>query len=135
MLISFVFFFLMIRRPPRSTRTDTLFPYTTLFRSRFRSDRSASAASGLAHRAHHLSSATNARRSSRFSAVKRSNAPAHLPSNPDHTVFRDRSPSKACDTHRTAVTGLLDPPFLPACRSEAHRVGKEGVSPRRYQWA
>src|SRR3546814_9790812 len=30
----FVFFFLRIRRPPRSTRTDTLFPYTTLFRSR-----------------------------------------------------------------------------------------------------
>src|SRR3546814_9927553 len=29
----FVFFFLMIRRPPRSTRTDTLFPYTTRFRS------------------------------------------------------------------------------------------------------
>src|SRR3546814_3335462 len=28
-----VFFFLMLRRPPRSTRTDTLFPYTTLFRS------------------------------------------------------------------------------------------------------
>src|SRR3546814_5546489 len=30
-----IFFFLMIRRPPRSTRTDTLFPYTTLFRSAF----------------------------------------------------------------------------------------------------
>src|SRR3546814_7315814 len=29
-----MFFFLMRRRPPRSTRTDTLFPYTTLFRSR-----------------------------------------------------------------------------------------------------
>src|SRR3546814_7569899 len=29
----FVVFVLMIRRPPRSTRTDTLFPYTTLFRS------------------------------------------------------------------------------------------------------
>src|SRR3546814_14656973 len=28
------FFFLMIRRPPISTRTDTLFPYTTLFRSK-----------------------------------------------------------------------------------------------------
>src|SRR3546814_1224552 len=28
-----VFVFLMIPRPPRSTRTDTLFPYTTLFRS------------------------------------------------------------------------------------------------------
>src|SRR3546814_3428941 len=33
MLLLLVFFFLMIRRPPRSTRTDTLFPYTTLFRS------------------------------------------------------------------------------------------------------
>src|SRR3546814_1605354 len=33
MLMWLVFFFLMIRRPPRSTRTDTLLPYTTLFRS------------------------------------------------------------------------------------------------------
>src|SRR3546814_19789887 len=32
-LLVYVLFFLMIRRPPRSTRTDTLFPYTTLFRS------------------------------------------------------------------------------------------------------
>src|SRR3546814_2394998 len=31
-------FFVMIRRPPRSTRTDTLFPYTTLFRSHRRPD-------------------------------------------------------------------------------------------------
>src|SRR3546814_13099433 len=30
---TFFVFFLMRRRPPRSTRTDTLFPYTTLFRS------------------------------------------------------------------------------------------------------
>src|SRR3546814_3630390 len=39
----------MIRRPPRSTRTDTLFPYTTLFRSR-----------GLAERSHHRSAAIGA---------------------------------------------------------------------------
>src|SRR3546814_2911170 len=32
-MILSLFFVLMIRRPPRSTRTDTLFPYTTLFRS------------------------------------------------------------------------------------------------------
>src|SRR3546814_11175779 len=32
MMFTLIFFF-MIRRPPRSTRTDTLFPYTTLFRS------------------------------------------------------------------------------------------------------
>src|SRR3546814_20235517 len=35
LFVSSCFFFLMIRRPPRSTRTDTLFPYTTLFRSEF----------------------------------------------------------------------------------------------------
>src|SRR3546814_16971011 len=33
MSVIILFFFLMTRRPPRSTRTDTLFPYTTLFRS------------------------------------------------------------------------------------------------------
>src|SRR3546814_2363059 len=33
MLYFLCFFFSMRRRPPRSTRTDTLFPYTTLFRS------------------------------------------------------------------------------------------------------
>src|SRR3546814_18353799 len=33
MVVCMSSFFLMIRRPPRSTRTDTLFPYTTLFRS------------------------------------------------------------------------------------------------------
>src|SRR3546814_19536435 len=32
-MLLYSFFFLMRRRPPRSTRTDTLFPYTTLFRS------------------------------------------------------------------------------------------------------
>src|SRR3546814_8743979 len=42
-----MFCFLMIRRPPRSTRTDTLFPYTTLFRSdqaQFQADRPAAPA-------------------------------------------------------------------------------------------
>src|SRR3546814_18450943 len=29
----YLFFFLMIRRPPRPSRSDTLFPYTTLFRA------------------------------------------------------------------------------------------------------
>src|SRR3546814_3471677 len=41
-LVKFVFvFFVMIRRPPRSTRTDTLFPYTTLFRSHRRREQAA----------------------------------------------------------------------------------------------
>src|SRR3546814_16840881 len=37
----------MIRRPPRSTRTDTLFPYTTLFRSKRRVDAEATLIMGL----------------------------------------------------------------------------------------
>src|SRR3546814_10915438 len=49
-----MFFFLMIRRPPRSTRTDTLFPYTTLFRAALRSRTSGAGGGGerpeLAHR-------------------------------------------------------------------------------------
>src|SRR3546814_12706896 len=32
-ILVYLIFFLMLRRPPRSTLTDTLFPYTTLFRS------------------------------------------------------------------------------------------------------
>src|SRR3546814_8794697 len=44
----------MVRRPPRSTRTDTLFPYTTLFRSAARRDVPGDAADpasrGLCHR-------------------------------------------------------------------------------------
>src|SRR3546814_17777326 len=45
------FFFLMIRRPPRSTRTDTLFPYTTLFRSEhaFDHQQQADGGSKIAH--------------------------------------------------------------------------------------
>src|SRR3546814_11231365 len=43
-MIILFFFFLMIRRPPRSTRTDTLFPYSTLFRSA-----NASFQAGLGH--------------------------------------------------------------------------------------
>src|SRR3546814_14271403 len=48
-------FFLMIRRPPRSTRTDTLFPYTTLFRSRLAGlDQALDARHGFQHQAVHL---------------------------------------------------------------------------------
>src|SRR3546814_14132436 len=46
-------FFLMRRRPPRSTRTDTLFPYTTLFRSRTQAPVEISQA-GRLHRQHRL---------------------------------------------------------------------------------
>src|SRR3546814_20809817 len=38
LVVEIFIFFLMIRRAPRSTRTDTLFPYTTLFRSDLQQD-------------------------------------------------------------------------------------------------
>src|SRR3546814_2167350 len=64
-----VLFFLMLRRPPRSTPTDTLFPYTTLFRS---------------HRCEHAAVIANllARRSSSNAADRsacRSSVEAHEP--------------------------------------------------------
>src|SRR3546814_3267029 len=58
----------MVRRPPRSTRTDTLFPYTTLFRSvRRKVVRCAKAESRIYTRNDRIS---NARRKSRDSAVR-----------------------------------------------------------------
>src|SRR3546814_8377103 len=48
MIFFILCFFLMIRRPPRSTRTDTLFPYTTLFRSSRRRHARADAFGGVA---------------------------------------------------------------------------------------
>src|SRR3546814_3300438 len=44
-------FFLMIRRPPRSTRTDTLFPYTTLFRSLWGANDEEMSVEALLHKA------------------------------------------------------------------------------------
>src|SRR3546814_2840652 len=66
----------MIRRPPRSTRTDTLFPYTTLFRSdgalqlRLDGDRAAAAGRGRAGRA---------------AGPRRRRAPGRAPRSEEHT--------------------------------------------------
>src|SRR3546814_12453760 len=137
----------MIRRPPRSTRTDTLFPYTTLFRSGGRtssSDRDVRPSGrpqaaprlvgrerGRADRA--VGRTDPARR--RFPLARP--APSSLPPgkvNPMYAIarselvqiFRNRS---------VLITGL----FIPAAasphfiyfreRSEEHRLGKECVSP------
>src|SRR3546814_12199028 len=62
-LVSFkcLVLFLMIRRPPRSTRTDTLFPYTTLFRSNHGAGRKL----GRSHHLDHVHSRNPATRSGR----------------------------------------------------------------------
>src|SRR3546814_2649827 len=61
-------FFLMIRRTPRSTRTDTLFPYTTLFRS-----------GGASIGAKGPASSTYAREPFRGLAVRRRSGTCHSP--------------------------------------------------------
>src|SRR3546814_19166714 len=103
----------MIRRPPRSTRTDTLFPYTTLFRSP----------------------------ASRFGRIE-SYLPILTRTGPrtwTHDVtrqtfslqevietFADQLPEPVCQSARQRG---------PGSRSEERRVGKECVSTCRSRWS
>src|SRR3546814_20925356 len=99
----------MIRRPPRSTRTDTLFPYTTLFRSILR---------------HHGLQPT-----SRQPAPEPAPAVANylLTAMHDHGNCHAR-PDKQRDLWRTEQ--VANPK-----RSEERRVGKECVSTCRSRWS
>src|SRR3546814_17016770 len=97
----------MIRRPPRSTRTDTLFPYTTLFRSR--SSATAAAAAGSA-----------ASSAARRALSVGSNSPLPLAGGVGGGLV---SSEAASDTPS------------PSPRSEERRVGKECVSTCRSRWS
>src|SRR3546814_15857300 len=95
----------MIRRPPRSTRTDTLFPYTTLLRS-------AGAVHGQAVLRSRRSAGCGGRRDDHHRADR---AALSLP------VRSAGDPPPADDE--------------PEDRSEERRVGKEWVSTWRYRWS
>src|SRR3546814_13924770 len=107
----------MIRRPPRSTRTDTLFPYTTLFRSKAEIDH-----------AFHL----------RLLAQPCADAP-RIFSRPAHAEFQR---FQASQKHPGAVwvkdgaDGVAHhPDAVEQVRSEERRVGKECVSTCRSRWS
>src|SRR3546814_11141800 len=114
----------MIRRPPRSTRTDTLFPYTTLFRSPIE---------GRYERVHidsaemPLPTGVISMRATRDdSAVYtsyRAGVPAVTP------------PQRPTAVGPTDVTVLDIPSLRDADRSEERRVGKECVSTCRSRWS
>src|SRR3546814_11240256 len=123
----------MIRRPPRSTRTDTLFPYTTLFRSprdpfaerlgRARVDHAILVAEqdqrrrrDLADARRHFGLAVHSRAQHRGFAISREEE--QFPIAVDHRVIDDLL--------------LLD---RAAQRSEERRVGKECVSTGRSWWS
>src|SRR3546814_19357838 len=110
------FFFLMIRRPPRSTRTDTLFPYTTLFRS---IDGQQDAGDVARH---------GARQEDRGIAAFPIDALAPQRNQPAHRVDLLRAaPLPGSRLDRTRTIALV--------RSEERRVGKECVSTCRSRWS
>src|SRR3546814_17982965 len=123
-LYMFILFFLMIRRPPRSTRTDTLFPYTTLFRSRSRRaerrDRDHGRRCGD-RSGHHR----RPRRVGVHPAVKAVARPAGSVS----AAVARRSVRRRSFGRQAVESRCL------GGRSEERRVGKEGVSKCRCRWS
>src|SRR3546814_11105816 len=117
----------MIRPPPRSTRTDTLFPYTTLFRST------------------RLLSIQAAGRSSAFEEMKEKHDDGGLPNDArgrrrddDDRYGPDRAPNRRSTASRYRCIRELSAFWIyivaaAETRSEARRVGKECVSTFRYR--
>src|SRR3546814_16175704 len=101
--------FLMIRRPPRSTRTDTLFPYTTLFRSRGHPAVAATPPSAQAY----LEACPSARGAGALHS-------GHREADPDHADCRVRS---QCAPLRGLYRAELS--RLPAyCRADCCQIGR-----------
>src|SRR3546814_19579434 len=116
----------MIRRPPRSTRTDTLFPYTTLFRSAARSR-------------HHLCPNPRRDRKNRREPLRHWPPSTDLPrgpatrGTPRHSGrlhrqrgYGDGRHHRLWHGHRQAGSAVR--------RSGEVLVGKEGVSTVEYRW-
>src|SRR3546814_197933 len=100
---AYVFFVSMIRRPPRSTRTDTLFPYTTLFRSA-RAEAVGRRETARRDRAHaaQKSAAADPRRSD-----ERARQP-HRSGDPGHARADRGAPHDAGDSHRLSTVTNAD---------------------------
>src|SRR3546814_17456552 len=107
----------MIRRPPRSTRTDTLFPYTTLFRSPPPIQIVVGGRSGSQQDAHTLN------RTPKIFVIYWENT--------------HRWPKRAADDNSRLVAeeGFQRNTYLFDFRSEERRVGKECVSTCRSRWS
>src|SRR3546814_21051574 len=115
----------MIRRPPRSTRTDTLCPYTTLFRTR----------SQYGVRALDWMFSRPIFRTSDFVAaadIPRPTANRILRLVRDEGLLRVLHPASG---RRAAVLGFSELLNIAAGRSEERRVGKECGSTCRSRWS
>src|SRR3546814_4600511 len=107
-----VVFFLMIRRPPRSTRTDTLLPYTTLFRS-LRAGPAGRGACGEGEGA--LSARPGSRDREPHAQDRRRGDPRGR-----HRRAVDLCPPPACRLRRAAVRARRDRRWPDHRRSEEH---------------
>src|SRR3546814_12620695 len=111
----------MIRPPPRTTRTDTLFPCTTLFRSR-------TAAKTVARSVHVWISSpySSCVVVKRWSVTRRSISPVRIL----HLQLSQRGEHGQLASAGGDVGALVEDD-----RSEERRVGKECVSTCRYRWS
>src|SRR3546814_8890549 len=115
------FFFLKIRRPPRSTRTDTLFPYTTLFRS--------SRPTGLPPRHRRQAGGSGCRsRGDWFRSCGRSHrAPPKAP------ACRLRSsPSGRSEEHTSELQSLMRISYAVFCLKKKKKTDEEKNNAERY---
>src|SRR3546814_19642705 len=144
------FFFLMIRRPPRSTRTDTLFPYTTLFRSGWSRKKSPQGVAGGQSRP----DVPRMRSPHRAKAERFPPRPAMSGGSSQHHEFEPRPRAERYLAGRTRFKHLavehksfrqfeIDPEsaadalilrILQPLRSEERRVGKGGVNTCKIRW-
>src|SRR3546814_20862391 len=127
----------MIRRPPRSTRTDTLFPYTTLFRSAQQDDgrnRSSSLSFptrfGPAQKTLETTAGRVANAGAKAAGVSTAKAVYTVPTN--STLMG--SVAMTALIGRVPIDGTVNDPY-PFKRSEERRVGKEWLSPCRTRWS
>src|SRR3546814_13786316 len=118
----------MIRRPPRSTRTDTLFPYTTLFRSHRENDRA-----GLGRYGYGLpcASVSLGRRFTVYSKV--ADGGIHSVTLDLDALSEGAYTDQGGDIIVPAPVEAELPDFVSE-RSEERRVGKECVSTCRSRW-
>src|SRR3546814_16248906 len=114
----------MIRRPPRSTRTDTLLPYTTLFRSRALRSRGA----GLMGRSHDRISPDRGN-----GVFDPDRGESDIATRKEGALISEHAYSTRADIRSGARE--LDHATENMPRSEERRVGKECVRTCRSRWA
>src|SRR3546814_19613885 len=118
----------MIRRPPRSTRTDTLFPYTTLFRS------AAGGAMFLTADHGNCETMVDPATGGPHTAHTTNLVPTVLVGAPAGVVELRRG--RLADVAPTLLTLMgIKPPAAVTGTSDERRGGKEGASTCRYRWS